>query len=446
VVVMANLLRWTFLWVIRPMVRLAVDLVLYLWGGATWATVREAQGSATTHGACVGPKGQEPWSVEYVKNRVRGRSEQRQPLDLLVTDGSYVARLRHGALRGRTDRHGFNQDSDESNVCVHDCTHRYFHHKVEDLRAHLCASFPCTLPDPEEKFVHMTTSVAIDQGVVLDLFEVAHQGPWRRCFTVSWSLSLLSFETMRGCMRRACSCQRMSRRLCCPRRAPRPGRQEPQDPESETDSEAEAGEALRQAEQIAVCDAAGGLPRPLSRGPCKALCTTDDMIEMLDANVKVSCTEGLILEDGGWSFSACVAHTAAYGASRLKRACAVQGCRDSGRPDPKGILLCRLHSTKGEKPRRQSPLAAKKPETEKEGDSEFATKVQDLVEHLRKLTDAAAASSSPAKPRTLKPTPNLGRNLRRTRPGRTLQSSGRSALFWPRTSATSSTAGRTRMP
>jgi hypothetical protein len=53
---------------------------------------------------------------------------------------------------------------------------------------------------------------------------------------------------------------------------------------------------------------------------------TDDMVELLDADVKVSCTEGLVQEDGGWQFSACVAHTAAYGAWRLKRACAVQGC------------------------------------------------------------------------------------------------------------------------
>jgi hypothetical protein len=97
--------------------------------------------------------------------------------------------------------------------------------------------------------------------------------------------------------------------------------------------------------------------------------------------------------------AACVAHTAAYGASRLKRACAVQGCRDTGRAGPKGIRLCRLHSTREEKPRKPNPKAQGQATAEKVDGQELTHKVQqrnqELEEQVKKLTAAAEASSSP---------------------------------------------------
>jgi hypothetical protein len=223
--------KWTIVWVILPLWGLGAALFLYLRGDSSWAAVREAQGAVPTQIAWVGPKGQEPWTGEYVKKFVRGRGEQRCPLDLIVSDDVSMARLRHGIIRGRADRRGFRMNSQGSHVQVHDCTHRCFRNRLERLEVHLCAHHPCTLPDPGGQFVHVSASATLDQGKLLDLSEIEHHGPWRRCFMVSWFLGLLSFnlgmclvQLVGGCLRRARGCG-------CSRRAPRPGRHTPQDPE-----------------------------------------------------------------------------------------------------------------------------------------------------------------------------------------------------------------------
>lgn len=50
-------------------------------------------------------------------------------MDLLVTDGTAVARLRHGTLRGRTNRHGFRAECDS----VHASSHRYHCNQLEGV-------------------------------------------------------------------------------------------------------------------------------------------------------------------------------------------------------------------------------------------------------------------------------------------------------------------------
>ena len=74
----------------------------------------------------VGPKGQSAWSAEFVQQEVRGRGENRDPFDLLVTDGVAITRLRHGTLRGRTNRNGYRLNGGT----VHGASHRYFRNQI----------------------------------------------------------------------------------------------------------------------------------------------------------------------------------------------------------------------------------------------------------------------------------------------------------------------------
>lgn len=89
-----------------------------------------------------GPKGSLDWSSEYVQQEVRGRGDNRDPHDLLITDGTAIARMRHGALRGRSNRHGFRCQMGS----IHSASHRYFRNQVEahQMELHLCSSDPCT--------------------------------------------------------------------------------------------------------------------------------------------------------------------------------------------------------------------------------------------------------------------------------------------------------------
>ena len=108
---------------------------------------------------------------------MRGRGENREPLDLLVTDGVAIARLRHGTLRGRTNRHGFRCCASS----VHSSSHRYFRNQLEAAQheVHLCASDPCTAPD-EEAF-HIFASAVVPRSTDVDLQGEAGRGPLRRC-------------------------------------------------------------------------------------------------------------------------------------------------------------------------------------------------------------------------------------------------------------------------
>ena len=102
-----QLLFWTITWVICPFLRHATALYRYLRGHGGWHEVTTLQGTPVFRPKWVGPRGQNPWSAEFVQQEVRGRGENRDPFDLLVTDGVAITRLRHGTLRGRTNRNGY---------------------------------------------------------------------------------------------------------------------------------------------------------------------------------------------------------------------------------------------------------------------------------------------------------------------------------------------------
>jgi hypothetical protein len=149
VILLGSAVRWVIVWVILPLSGIAVTTFQYLRGDASWAAVREARGAGHALIAWVGPKGQEPWTSEYVKTFVRGRGEQRLPLDLLISDDISMARLRHGAIRGRADRHGFKMNSQGSQALIHDCTHRCFRHRLNSWRYTFVPTTraPCQIPE-----------------------------------------------------------------------------------------------------------------------------------------------------------------------------------------------------------------------------------------------------------------------------------------------------------
>ena len=98
---------WTITWIILPIAQHSYALVQYLRGRAPWHEVASLHGLSTFRPSWVGPRAGTEWSSAYIQQEVRGRGDSREPHDLLVTDGLAVARLRHGTLRGRTNRHGF---------------------------------------------------------------------------------------------------------------------------------------------------------------------------------------------------------------------------------------------------------------------------------------------------------------------------------------------------
>ena len=102
-----QLTYWSFVWVIKPILVVVYALTRYVLGHGSWEAVLRGSGELPYEVKWTGPRGQLPWAVNYVQDQVRGRGEQQLPYDLLITDGVAVARLRHGAVRGRTNRHGF---------------------------------------------------------------------------------------------------------------------------------------------------------------------------------------------------------------------------------------------------------------------------------------------------------------------------------------------------
>lgn len=97
--------------------------------------------------------------------------------DLLVTDGVAIARLRHGTLRGRTNRFGFKTECET----VRSASHWYFRHQLEsyNCRVHLCAGTPCRQPDLD--CLHVTSSALIPHEADLDLQDAVGRGPVARC-------------------------------------------------------------------------------------------------------------------------------------------------------------------------------------------------------------------------------------------------------------------------
>lgn len=161
-----------FSWVVCPVAKHALALWRYVRGQGQWHEVAQLQ--------WVGPAGREEWSAAYVQQEVRGRGEPREPHDLLVTDGVAVARIRHGTLRGRTNRHGFKLEGEG----VFSASHRYFRNHVEamDCRIHLCAQQPCGRPD--EDCLHVSATAVIPSSTSIQ--EVAGRGPLARCATAAW--------------------------------------------------------------------------------------------------------------------------------------------------------------------------------------------------------------------------------------------------------------------
>ncbi|CAE7258866.1 unnamed protein product [Symbiodinium microadriaticum] len=164
-----QLTYWSFVWVIRPILVVVYALTRYVLGHGSWEAVLRGSGELPYEVKWTGPRGQQPWAVNYVQDQVRGRGEQQLPYDLLVTDGVAVARLRHGAVRGRTNRHGFLCRCDS----VHGSSHRYWRRAIERAQCvvHLCASHPCTAPEAAE--LHVGASGVAPQHVDVDLNELA---------------------------------------------------------------------------------------------------------------------------------------------------------------------------------------------------------------------------------------------------------------------------------
>lgn len=184
-----QLLVWTCNWVVVPLIRHLVALWNYLRGHGQWYELAQIHGVRVFRPAWYGPQGREDWTAIYVQQEVRKRGESREPVDLLVTDGTAIARLRHGTLRGRANRFGFKAECDT----VHASSHRYFRNQLEgmDCRVHLCSQRPCGQPD--EDCLHVVASAVIPRNVDFDLQDAAGKGPLARCATAAW---LWGYSTM----------------------------------------------------------------------------------------------------------------------------------------------------------------------------------------------------------------------------------------------------------
>ena len=194
-----------------------------------------------------GPGSARPWSAQYVQKEVRGRGDDRRlPLDLLVCcDGNY-ARVRHGPLKGRTNRHGYLCTFEELLGCSSRALRRRL--EAEPQRVHLCSSSPCG--DGSAEYVHAESSAAVPRSAHYDLHEMAGKGPWCRVWQVAvWLCHQGSPRAVLGSP--------------CRRRRQPPGRAA-LDPESETDTDSE--ERPCQASVVAIAGPRGVIP--LSEHAC----------------------------------------------------------------------------------------------------------------------------------------------------------------------------------
>ena len=136
-------LVWTC--VVYPTLRVGWLASRYLLGRATWEGLTEADSTSPTPQWC-GPDAPRGWTAKYVQKEVRGRgADRRLPHDLLVCiDGAY-ARLRHGPLTGRTNRHGYLCSFDE----VVGCSSRTLRRRLEadPLQVHLCSRTRAETPE-----------------------------------------------------------------------------------------------------------------------------------------------------------------------------------------------------------------------------------------------------------------------------------------------------------
>ena len=339
---------WTVTWILLPVAQHSYALVQYLRGRAPWHEVASLHGLSTFRPSWVGPRAGTEWTSAYIQQDVRGRGEAREPHDLLVTDGLAVARLRHGTLRGRTNRNGFKCQCSG----VHSSSHRYFRNQLESAgcTVHLCAEDPCGAP--EEEGWHVFASAVIPRVQAYDLQEAAGKGPWGRC------LMATRFWGCRGCccftwvFKAAAWVTRKAFGCCCRPRRSAGGSQAttPRHEDSETESEAEAGE-ICQAERVAMLT--NGHVVPLSVKPCKDV-RKGTGLRVLPSDLPYSSREELDKEGEDHIFHACNHHRAIYENHANKKTCVVEGCGAESKVTRGGLRLCKLHATKEEKVRKDS--------------------------------------------------------------------------------------------
>eukprot|EP00438_Fugacium_kawagutii_P005224 Skav210772 [mRNA] locus=scaffold3765:47814:54705:+ [translate_table: standard] len=354
---LVQLLVWTCNWVLIPLGRHSLAFWRYLRGDGHWYELAQIHGVRVFRPKWIGPQGREDWSAGYVQTEVRGRGDGREPFDLLVTDGTAIARLRHGTLRGRTNRFGFRADCDS----VHASSHRYFRNQLEGMecRVHLCSQRPCGQPDDD--CLHVVASAVIPRQVDFDLQDAAGKGPFARCATAAW---LCGYSTMGMCgtfwksVKRGIACVFCSGCLCKRRAKPRnraapsSGHSTPRHENSETESEAE-DEVCCQAESVAYL--VGNKATPLALVPCKDA-ARGTKVKLLASDAEVSSSEDLKHDDGCFYFASCNHHRALYEGQAAKRTCVYEGCDREVKVPKGGLRLCKLHGAKEEKVKPSSKL------------------------------------------------------------------------------------------
>eukprot|EP00435_Cladocopium_sp_Y103_P039209 s1779_g10.t1 len=347
-----QLFVWTCNWVLIPLFRHLVVFWRYLRGQGQWYELAQIHGVRVFRPKWYGPQGREEWTAAFVQQEVRGRGEGREPYDLLVTDGTAIARLRHGTLRGRTNRFGFKAECDS----VHASSHRYYRNQLEGMecRVHLCAQRPCGQPDDD--CLHAVAAAVIPRHLEFDLQDAAGKGPFARCASAAW---LCGYSTAGMCssfwksMRKGLKCLFCSGCCCKSRKKPRnrglPGSEAstPRHENSETESEAE-DETSCQAESVAFL--VNGKATPLSLVPCKDS-ARGNKVKLLPSDAEISSAEDLRHEDGNYYFGCCHHHRALYEGQAAKRTCVYEGCDREVKASKAGLRLCKLHGAKGEKVR-----------------------------------------------------------------------------------------------
>ena len=315
------ILVWTCL--VMPILRIFWTAVLYLLGRGTWRDVSRAEGRVTEPPNWCGPASPRAWSSQYVQQEVRARDmDQRQPYDLLIRCEGGYARLSHGPVKGRTNRHGF--------VCAFDevigCTSRSLRRKLEEepRQVHLCASEPCTA-DPSVCEVHVTSSASVLREASHDLRDMAGRGAWCRL----WHLASWAWQ------RCTTGVAQIGR---CTQRRRRQGRTV-LDPNSETDTDTE--DRRCQASLVALALPQGA--RALSECPCPDS-ARGDPIALLVEDARKSAASELDGDGTRLPFAGCPQQRNAYLASRASRACAQAGCNRSRKYVRAGIALCDEHA------------------------------------------------------------------------------------------------------
>eukprot|EP00438_Fugacium_kawagutii_P035674 Skav231659 [mRNA] locus=scaffold823:44885:57127:- [translate_table: standard] len=354
---MLQLLVWTCNWVLIPLFRHGVAFWRYVRGQGQWYELAQIHGVRVFRPKWIGPQGREDWTAAYVQQEVRGRGEGREPFDLLVTDGTAIARLRHGTLRGRTNRFGFRADCDS----VHASSHRYYRNQLEGMecRVHLCSQRPCGQPDDD--CLHAVASAVIPRHLDFDLQDAAGKGPMARCATAAWlcgystcGLCGSAWKATKRCLGcvfcSGCLCKRKNKARN--RMPPSSGTSTPRHENSETESEAEGGLCC-QAESVAFL--ANGKPTPLSLVPCKDA-ARGDKVKLLPSDAEISSAEDLKHEDGQYYFNSCHHHRALYEGQAAKRTCVYEGCDREVKASKGGLRLCKLHGAKEERARPSSKM------------------------------------------------------------------------------------------